>query len=239
MRVFIWSVVLVVVLALPPFCLGQTLPSSAPAGTPVAPPPPVGQDVYFDSAAAMLQALTLLPTPPAPGSDAQAANVQTLNTILATATPQMKADAQATANYTVFDFATVLGPGFTAQNLPVTNDFFNKVTVNTVNSSSLLKAYYNSPGPQMPATYPSTQTMMGSDEGALLSLMIPEKGPQIQTFAVQEGLNRLIMNAHWPTDVAGGQMLSTIFVQDLFTSPQFVSDFNATKTEVRSQLGLK
>jgi membrane-associated phospholipid phosphatase len=185
------------------------------------------------------QALALLPPPPAPGSDAQAANMQTLNTILATATPQMKANAQATANYTVFDFATVLGPGFTASNLPTLNTFINNVTINTVNSASQLKAVYNSPGPQMPATYPSTQTMMGMNEGALLALMIPEKGPQLQTFGVQEGLNRLIMNAHWPTDVAGGQMLSTIYLQDLFASPRFVSDFNAAKVEVRDQQGLK
>ena len=243
MRVWTLSVACVVVLALPPFCLGQsvssTLPASAPAGTPIAPPPSIGTDLYFDSAAAVQQALALLPPPPAPGSDAQAANAQTLNTILATATPQMKANAQATANYSVFDFATVLGPGFTADNLPTLNTFITNVTINTVNSASQLKAVYNSPGPQMAATYPSTQTMMGMNEGALLALMVPEKAPQLQTFGVQEGLNRLIMNAHWPTDVAGGQMLSTIYLQDLFASPRFVSDYTAAKAEVRAQQGLK
>jgi len=239
MRLRTVSLVLLAVLALPLYCQGQTAGSSAPAGTPVAPPPSIGTDLYFNSAAAMQQALLLLPPPPMPGSNAQAANVQTLNTVIATASPQMVANAQATANFSVFDFSTVLGPGFNAAALPKTDAFFKNVTINTVNSSDQLKAYYNSPGPQSPETYPSTQTMMGTDEGVLLALMIPEKGPQLQTFGVQEGLNRLIVNAHWPTDVTGGQMVSTIFLQDLFASPQFVNDFTAAKTEVRAQLGYR
>jgi len=199
----------------------------------------LGPDYYFSSTAAAQQALLFLPSPPPPNSDAQALNAQILNTVIATATPQMAANAQETANFSVFDFSDVLGPGFNAQNLPVTNDFFKKVTINTVNASDNLKAYYNSPGPQTPETYPSTQTMMGFDEGVLLGNMIPEKQTQLQAFGVQEGINRLIMNAHWPTDVAGGQMLSTIFLPDLYASPQFLSDFNQAKTEVRAQQGLQ
>lgn len=239
MRSFTWSMALVIALALPQLCLGQTLSSSAPAGTPVAPPPLLGPDSYFSSTAAMQQALLLLPPPPPPNSPAQAVNGQFLSDIVSTASPQMVANAQATANFSVFDFSDVLGPGFNAQNLPVTNAFFNKVTINTVNASDNLKAFYNSPGPQTPETYPSTQTMMGFDEGVLLADMVPEKATQLQAFGVQEGLNRLIVYAHWPTDVVGGQMLSTIFLPDLYASPQFQTDFNAAKTEVRTQLGLK
>lgn len=234
------SLMLLLALVLPQICLGQAvLPTSAPADTPVAPPKSVGTDIYFSSASAFEQAVMLLPPPPAPGSDAQAANAQTLKTIVSTATPQMVANANATANYTVFDFSAVLGDGFTPENLPKLNTFFNNVSVNTVNASDLLKAYYNSPGPQSAETYPSTQTLMGTDEGALLSLMIPEKAPQLQAFGVQEGLNRLILDQHWPTDVAGGWTVSTIYLQDMFSSPQFVSDFNAAKDEVRAQQGLK
>jgi acid phosphatase (class A) len=173
------------------------------------------------------------------GSPGQATNVQTLNTVIADASPQAVANANATANYTVFDFATVLGPSFNAQNLPILNDFFNKVTINTVDASQDVKAFFNSPGPQTPATYPSTQTMMGLDEGVLLGLMVPEMQSQLQSFGIQEGLNRLIVDAHWPTDVSGGYMLSDILMQDMSASPQFQSDFNAAKTELRSVLGLK
>lgn len=239
MRVIIGSLAVLIALVLPQICMGQPSNSGTTAGTPGAPIPSLGPDDYFSSTGAMQQALLLLPAPPQPNSDAQGLNVQLLNTVIATATPTMKANAQATANFSVFDFSDVLGPEFTAKNMPVTNAFFDKVTINTVNASNYLKSYYNSPGPQSPETYPSTQTMMGFNEGVLLGLMVPEKQNQLQTFGVQEGLNRLIVNAHWPTDVVGGQMLSSILLPDMFASANFQSDFNAAKKEVRTGLGLK
>jgi len=240
MRLFTGSLIVLFALILPPLCLGQSqstgiIASSAPPDTPAPLPTPLGPDYYFSSIQAMQQAILLLPLPPTPNSATQAANVQTLNTIAGTASTQMVNQAEATANYSVFDFSQVLGPGFNAQNLPLVNQLFNNVTINTADAASDLKAFYNSPGPQMPETYPSTQTMLGVVEGTLLSDMLPQKQGQLQAFGFQEGLNRLILYAHWPTDVSSGMMLGGILVNDLFASPQFVSDFNAAKSELIAQ----
>lgn len=229
MRFLARYMTVLIVLLLPQFCFGQ-----------IVPPGSLGPDAYFPSAAAAMQALMLLPPPPQPGSAAQAANVQLNNTIQATASPQATAQAQKEgASYSVFAFSDVLGPGFSPQNLPVTDEFFKKVTINTQNTNYELKDIYNSPGPQTPASYPSTQALLGDINGTLLGYMIPEKQVQLQTFGVQFGLDRLIVNAHWPTDVGAAQMETGILVIDLFASPQFQSDFNAAKAEVRAQQGLK
>lgn len=216
-------------LLMPQICFGQ-----------ITPPDFLGPDAYFPSSAGAMQSLLLLPPPPKPGTAAQAANVQINNFVQATASPQAVAQARKEGtSYSVFAFSDVLGQGFNPRNLPVTDDFFKKVTINTQNTNYELKDIYNSPGPQTPASYPSTQALLGNVNGVLLGLMIPERQVELQTFGVQFGLDRLIANAHWPTDVGAAQMETGILVIDLFASPQFQKDFNAAKAEVRAQQGLK
>ncbi|WP_243357822.1 phosphatase PAP2 family protein [Fundidesulfovibrio terrae] len=223
MRSYAVSVALLVVFALPRICSGQVL----------------GPDAYFSSAAAVQQALMLLPPPPAPGTAAQAANVQLLNSVMIAASPQAVAKAQADAVPSVFDFSAVLGTGFNAQDLPVTNSFFNKVTINTQNTNISLDRIYNSQGPVTASSYPSAHTVLGFVDGMILSAMIPEKQDQLTTYGVQFGLNRLILGQHWPTDVGAGQMEAGILLFDLNASPQFQSDLGAAKAELRAQQGLK
>lgn len=223
MRAFVVSLAVLAVAAFPGPCLGQSL----------------GPDAYFSSTAAALQALMLLPQPPAPGTAAQAANVQILNSVMSTATPQMTTKAQADSVPSVFDFSTVLGADFTAQNLPATNAFFIKVTINTQNANDTLKNIYNSQGPVSAASYPSSHALLGLIDGVLLGDMLPEKQGQLLTYGVQYGLNRLILGQHWPTDVSAAQMETGIFLADLFASPQFQSDFNRAKAELRAQQGLR
>lgn len=162
-----------------------------------------------------------------------------LNTVMNTATPQMVTQAQADSVPSVFDFSTVLGADFTAQNLPATNAFFIKVTINTQNANDTLKNIYNSQGPVSAASYPSSHALLGLVDGVLLGDMLPEKQGQLLAYGVQYGLNRLILGAHWPTDVSAAQMETGIFLADLFASPQFQSDFNQAKNELRAQQGLK
>ncbi|KAF0233356.1 MAG: acid phosphatase [Desulfovibrionaceae bacterium] len=223
MRSFAVSMAVLIALTLPTFCLGQSL----------------GPDAYFSSNAAALQALMLLPQPPAPGTAAQGANMLILNTVMNTATPQMVAQAQADAIPSVFDFSAVLGEDFTARNLLATNAFFIKVTINTQNANDTLKDIYNSQGPVTPASYPSSHALLGLVDGVLLGDMLPEKQGQLLTYGVQYGLNRLILGQHWPTDVSAAQMATGIFLADLFASSQFQSDFNEAKAELRAQQGLK
>ena len=199
----------------------------------------LGPDAYFPSQAATLEALTLLPAPPQPGTANQAANVQLLNIVTSTATPQMVAAAQWDANPSVFDFSQVLGPNFSAEKLPVTNAFFAKVTTNTENTNIDLCALYKSQGPTTPDSYPSAHTLLGFVDGVILADMVPEKKDQLLTYGVQYGLNRLVLGQHWPTDVTAAQMESALLLPALYVSPQFQSDFAQAKAEVRAQLGLK
>ncbi|WP_243312717.1 phosphatase PAP2 family protein [Fundidesulfovibrio agrisoli] len=199
----------------------------------------LGPDPYFSSQAATLEALTLIPTPPQPGSANQAANVQLLNIVTSTATPQMVSAAWYDSTPSVFDFSQVLGPGFTAEKLPVTNAFFTKVITNIENTNINLDKLYHSQGPVSPDSYPSAHTLLGFVDGVILADMIPEKKDQLLTYGVQFGLNRLVLGAHWPTDVTAGQMEATLLLPALYQSSQFMTDFERAKAEVRTQLGYK
>jgi len=228
MRPLVWYISILVALLLPQICFSQT-PNTLP----------LGPDAYFPSALAVEQAFLLLPPPPQPNTAAQAANVQILNSVMASANAGAAAKAQADAVPSVFDFSDVLGPGFTEKNLPVTNAFFNSVTINTQNANITLDRIYNSQGPVTASSYPSAHTVLGLVDGMLLADMIPEKRDQLVTQGVQYGLNRLILGQHWPTDVGAGQMEAGILLIDLHASPQFQRDFNAAKAEVRAQQGLQ
>jgi len=229
MRSLAGYIIVTIILLLPQNSFGQLVP-----------PGSLGPDAYFPSAAAAEQLLLLLPSPPAPGSAAQAANITINNMVQATASPQALAQAQLEgSSYSVFSFSSVLGSGFNAQNLPVLANFFNEVTINTQNTNYELKDIYNSQGPQTAASYPSTQALLGDINGVLLGYMLPQDATQLQTFGVQFGLDRLIVNAHWPTDVGAAQMETGVLVSDLFASPQFQSDFNAAKAELQAEQSKK
>jgi acid phosphatase (class A) len=70
---------------------------------------------------------TRLLAPPPMDASARSRDLQAVHLAERTRTPEQAADAEASSSVDVFLFATVLGPGFSAQRLPVTAAFFGRV----------------------------------------------------------------------------------------------------------------
>jgi acid phosphatase (class A) len=68
--------------------------------------------------------------------------------------------------------------------------------------------------------------------------MVPEKAAALFARGREAGDNRLVLGAHYPTDVEAGRLLATAVATALFQNPAFLKDFEEARAEVRKALGL-
>jgi acid phosphatase (class A) len=168
-----------------------------------------------------------------------------------TRTPEMVERARADTEENVWRFADVMGPKFTAAQLPTTARFFQRLvdTEDAVVDPS--KKVWKRPRPQMyselvkPAvklstsgSYPSGHATDGTLMAIMLSNMVPEKRIEIWARGIEYGNNRVIGGIHFPSDVEAGRITGSIIAGRLLAQDDFVTSFNAAKSELRGVLGL-
>ena len=193
----------------------------------------------------------LLPPPPAVGSAVQKEETALLLTLQKERTPAMEAFAQADAARTVFRFADVVGAEFTAEKLPKTTAFFEKVKENADALLGPAKKHWDRPRPYAStpeinpcvpkpgnASYPSGHSTFGTVDSIILANMLPEKAPQIYDRAEAYRLNREIGGVHYPSDVAAGRIAGTVIAAFMQQSPAFQEAYAAARAETRQALGL-
>jgi len=109
-------------------------------------PAKVSVATYVD--ADRLPLATIVPAPPADGSETVKAEFQELHRIQAARTPQQVKAAQADdAEEDIFIYRTVLGAGFNAQALPLTTALSTRVHGDEPVASNPLKDRYERPRP--------------------------------------------------------------------------------------------
>ena len=183
--------------------------------------------------------LQLLPPPPAPGSDAVKAELDTLVEIQKTRT-QAQAD-RAVAN-----------PGFAKEKLPVFTAFFDRIAATEAAVVDPAKDRWNRTRPfeadsrlspllsrKASPSYPSGHTTLGTIEGILLGDMVPEIKPAVMARAWEYSRNRLVAGMHYPSDVEGGHLAGTAIAAVLWNKPEFRTEFEAAKAELRAVLGYR
>jgi len=193
----------------------------------------------------------LLAPPPVVGSPVQQAEIQQLLALQNSRTPEQAAFAQADAERSVFRFADVFGPAFTAEKCPKTLVLFTKARKNADAIIDPAKAFWNRPRPYVSsadihpcvpkpdnASYPSGHSTFASMTAVLLTAMVPEKQTEIFARAGLYRDNRLIGGAHYPSDVAKGAIAGTVIGAFLLHDAAFRSEFEAAKAETRRALGL-
>lgn len=193
----------------------------------------------------------LLAAPPAPGSDADRRDLDAVRAAQAARTPASIAAAEADAQVTVFRFADVLGPGFTASRVPRTEALFRAVAIDGARIAARAKDYWQRPRPYRadPAikplvgvstdgAYPSGHAMYGCTAAVLLGAMVPEQRPALLARGDAFGANRITGGVHYPTDVAAGCTAGKAVAAVLLATPAFQADFAAARDETRQALGL-
>ncbi len=193
----------------------------------------------------------LLPPPPAPGTAAAEADLDAVLVAQAARTPESMAAAKADALVSVFRFADVLGPAFSADQLPRTTALFRDAGRESTAIGRRAKAYWHRPRPYRVServtpivgvstggSYPSGHSMFGCQSAVLLGVMVPEKRAALLERGSAYGRNRIVGGVHFPTDVDAGCTAGRIVAAVLLQSPAFQAELAAARDETRRVLGL-
>jgi acid phosphatase (class A) len=194
----------------------------------------------------------LLPPPPAAGSAAAQRDLQAVLAAQQARTPDGEAAAKADAEHSVFRFADALGLTVQASALPKTAAFFERVARFDQAEVRQAKAYWQRPRPSAVSaqvhplskekagdwSYPSGHATFGYTTAALLATMLPEKRAAIFARADLYAQHRVVMGAHFPTDLEAGKLTGTVLAEEILKDAPWQADYAAARSELRKALGL-
>jgi len=150
--------------------------------------------------------------------------------------------------------ASVLGPKFTKENFPLAGAFFDKVVKDAGVGVGPIKQKYKKLRPFQYSkdvhtpddiakaaggpTYPSGHSSTGALVPLVLGMMVPEKRDALYERGNEYATNRITSGAAYPSDAEGGRITAALAVNQMLKNPEFRTDFEAVKAEVRKGLGL-
>jgi acid phosphatase (class A) len=185
-----------------------------------------------------------IPPPPAKGSPEEAADVAELEKTFQERTPAEIASAARGDDDSVFDFITVLGPGFNASALPDTKTLFKKVNSEIKPLVKQAKLIFARPrttiggkkitGTEDDFSYPSGHAVRAILWAALLADAFPAKKEALTAQADQMGWNRVILGFHYPADVRAGRILGAALAGAFQKSPEFQKNWKDIQAELAS-----
>jgi len=201
---------------------------------------------------AIVEVSNLLPPPPAAGSMAARHDLDAVLAAQASRTPQDMAAAKADTERSVFRFADALGGSVQASRLPKTEAFFERVAELDKASAKDAKMYWKRPRPAVISdqvhplskekpddwSYPSGHATFGYTVAVLLSNMVPEKRTAIFARADLYAQHRVVMGAHFPSDLEAGKLAGAVIAAQVLRDPQWQADYGAARDELRKALGL-
>jgi acid phosphatase (class A) len=212
---------------------------------------PTVHATYFDPV--VIDLLPILPPPPAQDSDITKAELAQLHRIEKSRTPQQVAAAQADdKEQDIFVFKNVLGPNFTAENLPLTVALSAHIHSDEGVASKPLKTSFARPRPfqfdaslhpvcelsKEPNSYPSGHTLAGYLLAFALVQIVPEKQQQIMQRADDYAHNRLVCGVHYPSDLDTSRKMAYVIFGYMMANPRFQKELAAAREETRLHLGL-
>lgn len=188
---------------------------------------------------------SVLPHPPASGSLAAAADLETVYQVQLWRTPEQVQWALRVEKSDLEDYADVIGSWFASANLPVTWKLFVEVREDAIAMLELSKTVFGRPRPYtidpriVPCVrrssndaYPSGHTFGIYFRATLLAEIFPEREQALFDLARKLAWGRVIGGVHYPTDLAGGRALSDVFVAELKKNPEFLRRFADCKAEL-------
>ena len=219
---------------------GQTASPAVPADA-VSRASPAAR--YLD--AGSLDIARFLPPPPAAGSPGQAQDLAAVLASQAARTPAAVEAARLDQEVSVSRFAVILGPGFTAQQLPRTFALAGAACQETSFVILAAKRHWDRPRPFRASpevrpvvtnasggSYPSGHAACGYLWSILLADLVPERRDALFARGIAYGENRVLGGVHYPSDVEAGRMAAAVIAAKLYDSAAFRADLAAARAEL-------
>ena len=214
----------------------------------------IGQPALADGDARspVVEVSNLLPPPPAAGSAAARQDLDAVLAVQKSRTAQEMAAAKADVEHSMFRFADAIGLTAQPSTLPKTAAFFERVAKFDKAQVKQAKAYFHRPRPSVVSSevhplskdkpddwsYPSGHATFGYTTAVLLANMLPEKRAEIFARADLYAQHRIVMGAHFPSDLEAGKLAGTVIAAQILRDAQWQGDYNAARGELRKALGL-
>lgn len=201
------------------------------------------------AAPAEMDASQLLPPPPVAGSEAAKAEIAELHAMASSSSVDLVEKARRDdADEKPDMFNTALG--FDLAAFPVTSKLLRDVAEREEVESKAAKSYFHrdrpwivdgsiktcvpvKPGPAA-TSYPSGHTSLGFAMGVVLASVMPDKAQLILARASEFGEHRLVCGMHFRSDIVAGQELGTALALTLMQHPEFKSEMEAARAELRA-----
>ena len=190
------------------------------------------------------EATAILPPPPAMDSPEQAADMATVVAVHGACTPKEAEVAFSEKKFDVFTFAPVVGPFFSATNLPKTTAFFDQVLSDAATTTDAAKDIFKRPRPfvvdpslasgklEKSFSYPSGHSTEATVLSLVLADLLPDKKDAILAEGRAIGWHRIQIARHYPSDIYAGRFYARTIFNDLKASPQYQKDFAAAQAEI-------
>ncbi|HZZ44862.1 MAG TPA: phosphatase PAP2 family protein [Tepidisphaeraceae bacterium] len=194
-----------------------------------------------------IDTLTLLPPPPSPTSAEHLQEIQLILKLQRDRTPAQIAQVRIDNDLSVFNFANILGPGFTPERCPKTARFFDIAEIDEGFFARVGKTHYKRPRPTaepgvvpvMPQggfSYPSGHSTRATFFSELLAYLFPEKRDALIRRGQEIGFGREIAGVHYPSDVLAGRILGHALAHAMLTSPSGRAALDQLRPELQKAL---
>lgn len=194
---------------------------------------------------AALDLPTLLPPPPAAGSPAALAEIETVLRVQATRTAEQAARCIQIEHETIWLFGSeVVGPWFTAANLPKTAAFFAAVREDFVPVNRAAKALHPRQRPPFAdarvqpcvefadtGAYPSGHGIQSSLWAGLLAEILPDHAAGFAQRAAETRRYKLLSGVHYPSDLTAGQAVGEALARELLKDPVVLKMISELRAE--------
>lgn len=198
---------------------------------------------YLDPAA-IDRLKSVLPGPPQEGDALSRGEGDFILALQAEATPTAKARAKSEESLRGWNFADVLGPNFNADSMPLTGFLLRQAEQDSAVVTRALKDRWGRKRPPVQddrivaslglpkeSSYPSGHSVRAMMWAKILSMLVPDKQPELLQRARLMAYDRVIGGVHYPTDVAAGLTLGSMIADELAQSTTFQSDLAKARAE--------
>jgi acid phosphatase (class A) len=187
----------------------------------------------------------LLPEPPGVGSLAAEADLATVRQAQAWRTPTQVAWAKLVERDDVFNYASLMGDWFNKEQLPRLAEFFRRIGEDMPAIDRAAKLPFQRPRPSTvdasvqpcvtvptSTSYPSGSAMQAWVWGELLAEIFPYRREEILERAERAAWGRVIGGVHFPSDLAGGKRLASVYLGEAWKNVEFQVGVEASRAEL-------